>query len=112
MVWMETDAWESFEAEIATLVLIQDVSLPEAIGDACRQHPKRDANALLLSVISFVTHFDHDAIFLEDEAPKASIDWYRMIAVLAAEVVLLPSETRTCGDLQLLWMTTGNQVFR
>lgn len=109
---METDQWDSFEEEIATLVLTQDASLPEAIGHACRQHPKRDANALLLSIISFVTHFDHHSMFLENETPKFSIDWYRMIAVLAAEVALLAPHKRTCGDLQFLWMTTGNQVFR
>ena len=109
---METDDWDYFEEKIATCVLIQDFSFPDAIGDLCRKNPMRDANALLLAAISFVTHLDQDSTLVENEAHEICIDWYRLIAVLAADMALMPFGTRTCGDLQMFWMRTNSEAFR
>ena len=109
---METNDWDHFEEIIATRVLIEEYSLADAVGEVCRQHPTRDASSLLLAAISFVTHFDQDAIFVELQAHETSIDLYRLIAIIAADVALLPLKSRTCGDLQKFWMKSNSDVFR
>ena len=108
---MDTILWDFFEERIATLVLLETYTLSKAIGVTCRRHPSDSADVLLLAAISFVTHLDNAAGFVEGTSLLKSHRRYRVIAALAADVALLSHTNRTCYDLLEFWRSTRSTVF-
>jgi hypothetical protein len=108
---MDCGDWDYFEEQIATLVLMEAVSFPKAIGIVCTKHPGRSANVLLLAAISFVTHIDSYSGVVEKKALAQSYRRYQVIAALAADSALLSRRSRTCNDLLIFWRTTDSEVF-
>lgn len=93
------------------LVLSEGATVPFAVGKACQLDPHGSADALMLGLISFVTHFDHKSDF-DFHVPTAQAQYrYRLIAVLAADIALLSGDTRRCRDLAQLWTDTQNDIF-
>lgn len=108
---MDCGDWDYFEEQIATIVLMEAISFPKAIGIVCRKHPGRNADVLLLAAISFVTHIDSYSGVVENKALAQSHRRYRVIAALAADIALLSPKSRTCNDLLIFWRTTDSEVF-
>lgn len=109
---MKTEDWEYFEDTLTARVITRKIGFSEAIGDVCRGHPYRAADALLLATISFVTNFDKHGSQETSGAFLTSIHDYRVVVVLSADVALLQPGSKTCGDLQMFWMATNSEVFR
>jgi hypothetical protein len=108
---MDPNDWDFFEEQIATLILIESVEFPDAIRDACRKHPNKSVDTLVLAAISFVTHLENHSLLVEDVTPVQSLRRYHVIAALAPNVALLTSEGRTCKDVHHFWKTTKSEVF-
>ncbi|KIN60105.1 hypothetical protein Z945_1072 [Sulfitobacter noctilucae] len=108
---MDVAGWDFFEERIATLVLLENHSLPQAIGALCDAYPESSADQLLLAAISFATHLDTTSGHVEDKALAQSHRRYRVIAALAADLALLPDGKRQCEDLRLFWQASGSEVF-
>ena len=108
---MDAISWDFFEERIATMVLLEAVPLPQAIGVLCRAYPDISADVLLLATISFATHLDTTSGHIENKALVQSHRRYRIIAALAADVALLAPGERTCRALGTFWATSHNDIF-
>ena len=109
---MDSGGWNYLEELIATLVVLDALTLPKAIGVVCRNHPSEKADILLLAAISFATDLDNALGLVDEKALLLSHLRYRAIAALAADVALLSPTERTCNDLREFWRSTGSVVFR
>ena len=108
---MTSNEWEFFEQQIALRVLTEAQGLSAAISDLCRLNPRHSAENLLLGAISVATNLDRDTNLFEESTAEILIERYRIIAVLAADVAVLSSGRRSCGDLQMFWLGSGSKVF-
>tara|TARA_R110002051_G_scaffold83650_9_gene148318 strand:- start:1190 stop:1873 length:684 start_codon:yes stop_codon:yes gene_type:complete len=108
---MNRDEWEFFEEQIAVRVLTEAAGLSAAISDLCRLNPRHGADSLLLGAVSVATNLDRNTNLFEDNSAEVLIDRYRVIAVLAADIAVLATGRRTCGDLQMFWLSSDSEVF-
>lgn len=107
---MDLHEWNGFEERIATLVLMAQIPFRNAIAKACEDQPSKQADALLLGAISFVTHFDNQVGIVPDKPNPELLHQYRVLVVLSADIALLTGG-RSCRDLLEVWRNTSSKVF-
>lgn len=103
--------WDKLEANLAKLVLINEMPFGDAIGTLSRENNDKAAESLLLAGISFCAHYDQLIGFNDANTMLNSLRRYRIIACLAADIAAVPSSSRTCGNLVKHWISTDDRVF-
>jgi hypothetical protein len=109
---MNFTQWDNLEIEIAECVLARSVPFPEAIRIACNNQKSASAKMLLLAAMSVVLNSEEFFIPITVEERMESYERYKIIAALAADVVVLRVGQDTCGDLSAFWSATGDEFFR
>lgn len=108
---MRLEEWDRLELELAQLVVEESIPMAAAISSVCRNNKKCCAKSLLLAAISFAAHLDE---FFGSDAPEGaalSLERYKVIVGLAADVATLSQKTQYCEDLQSHWTRTADDVF-
>lgn len=108
---MKFEEWDRLEFELASLVVESNVPLGNAIFTVCINNGRCSAKSLLMAAISLAAHLEEILDTQDDIKDGVTLDRYRIVIGLAADVTVLARNKDLCQDLHQLWHQTDDNTF-